>query len=69
MDKEQKKGITIVVGSTSRLGAGVVAEALRGFDIAKVVEEALGGVDVSYEFPWQLLLLVTLIILGSLTYA
>ena len=31
--------------------------------------EALGGVDVSYEFPWQLLLLVTLIILGSLTYA
>ena len=30
MDEEQKKGITIVVGSTSRLGAGVVAEALRG---------------------------------------
>ena len=38
MDEERKKGITIVVGSTSRLGAGVVAEALRGFDIAKVVE-------------------------------
>lgn len=39
MDKEQKKGITIVVGSTSRLGAGVVAEALRDFD-AKLREAA-----------------------------
>ena len=38
MDEEQKKGITIVVGSTSRFGRGVVAEALRGFDIAKVLE-------------------------------
>ena len=32
MDKEQKKGITIVVGSTSRLGAGVIAKLVEAED-------------------------------------
>lgn len=32
MDKEQKKGITIVVGSTSRLGAGVIAKVVEAED-------------------------------------